>query len=488
MYWWTSILIADALALGAGLIIKFALDFWPTGHEISWKEYGIGAAVILGPLSIVVGVIGFYSAKTDVLTFNEKRNGFELHAFVTTTNCEEDGSCFHDYNCHPYWVPKTCENKDANGNVTSTYDCGHTEYHKCPYVTSESTFTVETTLGKIYTISAHRLPENPQAHRWDDSEDVPSSVIENYGTGIPPEWQAVWNRINSNWPGPVTDTYTYDNYILASDHTILKEHSDDIGRFLKAKVLPTTTIEIHDRYLADKVHFVGFHPNNEAEWQNILNRVNAALGMELQGDAQIVIVRSSAVDNEKDAYKLALKAYWQDKHVFGKDTMSKNGIGIIIGTDDGKTVAWSRAFTGMPLGNETMVVALENSLTGHTLNPGVLIGSISTSFVPVDDPQNHETRFTVKSKHSGVIASILWGDNDSTTRFTRVHMGDHSKDGHGSGYMYLSSEIVPTPEQTRNIAIIVFLLSLCVWAAMAVIGTDAWPEFRASGRTNHNWQ
>ncbi len=468
-------------ALLAGLVVKFGLDFFESDHRISWAEFGIGAAIIIVVLAPSIGFLGWHLSKAEVLRHHEYWNGWELVAYREDITCEEDGSCRYSYDCHPYlvYVSQTCSTTDSNGN-TSSYECGHyeTRYHQCPYVDMETNFIIQTTLGD-YTISAHRFPDNPQAHRWDRGEEIPDSVIASAETGIPQFWADAKRRIDSGWPGPVTARRDYDNYILASDHTILKQYSSDIERFQRQKLLPPVTSDVHDFYLADKVHFVGWTPKDATAWQDALNRLNAALGVELQGDVQIVIIHSSVVDNDKDSYTFALKAYWQDKKVFGKDVMSKNGIGIVIGTTDGTTVSWARAFTGMPLGNEHLLVALESGLKGQPLSPAPLIGGIKTSTSAVNDPGKQESRIVVRSTHWGAIASILWGDHDQSTRFTRISMGGKGDTGgHGSGFMYLKSEIVPTDSQKSWISWIIFFVSCCVWAGAAVIGTDQWPGLR----------
>lgn len=453
------------LAILAGLGVKLILTKRGGQEQITNSEFLIGVLVIILVIAPLVGYFGWELARANQVTYNEYWNGWETAAERTDYRCTEDGPCNWTYDCHPYlvYVHRSCTNSNGKG----THECGgyETRYHQCPYVNIESTYNVDTTLGS-YTISAHRFPDNPQAHRWDNGERIPEGVISRAGTGIPKFWDEVWQRVSAGTPGPATTRKEYKNYILASDKTILKQHSSDIGRYQKQGLLPPVVSSVSGYYDADKVHFVGYRTQNTAVWQHLLQRLNAALGKERQGDVQIVVVESDVVSIDPDTYALALKASWQDMKIFGKDAFSKNGIGIIIGTKDGNTVAWARAFTGMPLGNEQMVVALQSALKGQPLDPVVILGQIDTTSV-VSKSSNRVSLSISKTSHSGIIAPILWGDNDKSLRFTRLGMTGKGS-GQGSGFLYLYSEISPTDEQRWWIAITTFLLACMFWVAAAV--------------------
>ena len=85
----------------------------------------------------------------------------------------------------------------------------------------------------------------------------------------------------------------------------------------------------------------------------------------------------------------------------------------------------------------------------------------------------------VKTVHSGgVLERVLWGMDDSRTKFQRVSMsGDNKGGGVGSGFLYLSGEIQPTTGQSIAILVVAFVLSCLIWIA-AVIG-DFFPEKRS---------
>jgi hypothetical protein len=93
-------------------------------------------------------------------------------------------------------------------------------------------------------------------------------------------------------------------------------------------------------------------------------QLNAALGMQRQGDLHIVVLKASSLPGNinPDAYFKALKAYWLNG--LDKNAFPKNGIVVAIGVnDDGTTIQWGRSGTGMPIGNESMIAMLNQQLT-----------------------------------------------------------------------------------------------------------------------------
>jgi hypothetical protein len=178
---------------------------------------------------------------------------------------------------------------------------------------------VQTTLGE-YEIASHRFPDNPQANRWRQSKSIPEGTISNAGVGAPSFWLKVKERIDAKTPGPVTKKFSYENYVLASDHTILKEFSKEVERYTKAGLFPDIQGKVYNFYWSEKVYEVGSLPN-KGIWIDKLEKLNAAFGSELQGDVHLVIVNKS-IDNP-DEYANALHAYWQNKEKFGVNTLPK---------------------------------------------------------------------------------------------------------------------------------------------------------------------
>lgn len=463
------IVLSVAVAAVAGLAVKHLLDKSRHDLEITWNEFAVAMAIIACVVAPAVTHFGWEASRSNLVTFNEYRNGWELLAIRTDIPCSRDGPCTREYDCDPYtvMVPYTC-NCDSKGNNCSTCYRQETHYHSCPYVDVETTYSIETTLGR-YEISQHRLPENPERRRWGNPWRVdgyklaiPQHVIQNAGTGIPRFWAEAKARIDSGSPGHVTKRAEYVNYILSSDRTILKQYSGDIQKFRAAGLLPPVQAGIHDFYLADKVHFVGFNPGDSRAWQDSLSYLNAGFGTELEGDVHMVIVRSDAVSANPDTYALALKAHWQDTKTFGKDALSKNGTVVVIGAGRDGAVTWAKAFTGMPMGNESTLVALEHGLKGLPLSPMTIIGEVRGKFV--------EGRKVAAGNLGGPIAAALWGTKNAGTRFSRVSMTGKGSSKNGMGFAYLFFEIEPTSGQKAWILVFTFLGCCAVWTAVAFIG------------------
>lgn len=463
------IVVFSLLALfGGGLAVKLLFDKRDSLYEITWKEFVIGSTVMVVLVIPVILRIGWIMSVSNLVSYNEYRNGWETAATKQVITCTRDGPCWYEYDCDPYpvVVPYSC-NCDKDGCDT----CFRTEihYHSCPYSNRETSYFVNTTTGD-FTIAEHRLPENPQAHIWRAGNSIPSWVIDRAGVGDPQFWTAAKKRVDAGSPGPVSVRSSYDNFILASEHTILKQYSSQMEKFESKKLLPKLQAGVYGFYFADKVYFVGYKPRDAEKWQSELRYLNAGLGNELEGDIHLVIVRNGEISTNPDSYAFALQAYWQDQKFFGRDTLSKNGIVVILGTEDGVAVSWSRAFTGMPLGNDTMLVAARNRLKGLRLEPEEVIGSVRRDVV------------SGKCLHgNGALENILWGIGDSETRFRRVSMSAEDSWDEGTGFLYLRGEINPTSSQKAWITFFVFLACGICWTVFAFIGE------RDSYRTR-NWR
>lgn len=458
----------------AGLIIKFVLDANGGQKNITWKEYAIGFVLIAVIVTPVTAKIGWEIARGNNLTFHEYWNGWEKEAEWIRVTCIRDGACVHVYDCDPYTVTVSNEVCDEDGNCT-TYYSTEIKYHSCPYCTEEWTFKIHTTLGDSYTVASNVFPDNPYAYRYRIGTYIPGWVISSAGVGAPTFWKQAKERVESGNPGPVTTRRKYNNYILASERTILKQYSSSIEEYVTKGLLPPVRSDTHSFYYADKVQFIGYTPDNESEWQKSLMYLNAALGAELQGDLHLVIVQNPEISGNPDRYTLALKAYWQNAKTFGDNTISKNAIIVVVGTTDGKKVEWARATTGMPLGNEFMLVALKENLKNATLNPEVLIGKVRGEFYEEEkDDGAKKLKVGVVHSKTGIVARTLWGLDDLSTKFRRVSMTANDTDDVGGGFLYLKSEIQPTTTQKTWIAVVVFVLSLVVWIAFAAIGERTW--------------
>lgn len=465
--------LAVLVAAGAGLAVKYFLDRSGSMQEITWKEFVISLLVIALVVTPIVLKVGWDAAKENQLTFHENWNGWELEAIQQEIFCYKDGPCWHDYSCEPYQQIHYYETCDDDGCTTHYYYT--TEYHSCPYTEVETTYVVKTTLGD-YTIAQHQLPSNPEAHRWTDTYDydsrIPSYVLDQAGVGIPPFWAAAQERIAIGEPGPVTARMDYENYILASGHTILRQYSGAIERYLADGLLPDVQSTVYDWYLAEKVYFVGYTPADQEAWQCALGYLNGALGTELQGDLHLVIADADLIQ-DPDEYILALKAHWQNPEVFGRDALSKNAVVVVVGTEDGQNVAWMRATTGMPIGNESLIVAVR-AVKDIPLVPETLVGDVTGDFYQ-KSKDDGTTKLAVRGLHGeGVLERLLWGMDDESTRYTRVSMTSNDLEDVGLGFTYLYNEIEPTTSQKAWILFFTFLGSAGIWYAAAEIGERTW--------------
>jgi hypothetical protein len=286
--------------------------------------------------------------------------------------------------------------------------------------------------------------------------------------GIHPFWAAAKERVESGNPGHVTKRMVYDNYLLASDLTILNEYSDMIEMYLEANLLPPVQYDVHSWYWADKVYFVNYHANNPTEWHKRMGNLNSGLGTELQGDLHLVIVQSDAVNTAPDTYLIALKAYWQNSEVFGDNVISKNSIIVVLGTEDGNTVKWARAITGMPGGNEHMITAISRQLKGLPIEPETIIGSLQGEIYTRES--DGKTKVRALHPDPGALENIIWGLDDPKTQFVRISMTGNDEDDVGGGYLHLEDEIRPSLTQMAVIIFVTTLGTMIVWFVFVYIG------------------
>lgn len=447
-----------------GLIIKIVLDYISKDrrikNKITWFEYIVILVVcsfIIAPATIALWNYLSFRSKVE---YREYWNGWETGAHIETTVCHKNGSCKHTYECDPHEVSYSCNchpsctGSGSSQSCTESCDtCYQTEYDNCPYCDNEYDYIVDTTLGS-FIIDTHRFPENPNDHRWRESEHIPDSVIQYAGVGAPDFWNMVDKRLKAGNPGPATQIKIYDNYIYASDNSILKQYSGSIDKY--KKLLPTISSGVHDFYLADKVYFVGCNTPDRNMWIERLNYLNAAVGSELQGDIHLIIVGDSI--KNPDEYVIALQSYWQDKKFFGKSTLPKNTIVIILGTD-GKKIVWGRAFTGMPTGNKELMTDVMNNFRGANFTVDSILGSV------------HKEKGQIV--HTlGLLESSIYGYRDRVTKFKRVSMQSKDKGDNGTGFLYLQNEIVPSTSSRIWCMVFCIFLSCIGWTIAVFVDMD----------------
>lgn len=449
------VVVSVAASLLAGVIVKLTLDWLPRPGQITWLELSIGMAIVSIIVAPLASLTGWSTAVHNVLSFKEYRNGWELEAVEEIVDCEVNGRCRYVYECKCRMVCASAVEDD---------DCVRwkEECDDCPYFNFERNLYIRTTVGDRPI--AWLAPEDYESQQT--TSELPFGLVSrDYRT--PQFWLDCQRRLARARPGPVTIRAPYDNYILASGGTILKQHSGMVHQYQQAGLLPPIQHDLYNHYYADKVWFVGYEAEDEAAWQTALMLLNAALGSELQGDLHLVVLHDPTGSINPDAYILALKAYWQNPEVWGDNCLSKNGIVVAIGTNDGETVAWARAQTGMPVGNEHLLVAIRNQLMGIALTPDRVIGTVRGEVTV----REGDGELTVRSSgESGVLRRVLWGLDDPQTSFGRISMSGGDPQDLGGGFLYLGGEIQPKPGQKLAIVIATFLLCCAVWLVFALIG------------------
>lgn len=426
------------------------------GWALSWPRIVAGALISL-LLAWAVTAAGFSIARGSAVTYYEYWGGHEAKAWVDTTTCTKNGSCRHTYDCDSYWTTETYTDSETYtkpDGTTGTRSVTKTrpvqKWNSCPYVTHEYTYKVSDTLRDTHTMGDHWFPASPSQHRWtgpgyqDARWGFGAANLPGVQTGQPIVWVRAKARLDAGTPGGVTKQARYDNYILASQDDIYAKASDKIDALKADGLLPKVVTGTYDFYRADKVYAVGAL-SGEKEWQDALLRFNGTFGSEKQGDLHLVVVTDPKV-TDPDAYAGAVRAYWQSEDL-GKHALSKNGYVVILGSTDGTTVGWARGFSGMPIGNEAVDVAVREDLTGTALTPTAVLG-------------------TPAAPASGAVGEVIF---DDSIGFDRVQMAD---------YEYLFADIQPGWLARTFIVLVTLFLGMAVW-----FGLGALPAMAAASTT-----
>jgi hypothetical protein len=444
----------------------------------------MAGAVVLAMLApLPVYAISTSIAKNNDQTFNEYWNGFETATRLDVQGCERDGSCRNTYSCDPYTVVEIEFYTDSEGKSQSRM-VTRTKYHSCPYSSEETSYYVDTTLGS-YTIGSNLMTGTP----YRGGMGIPQGQV----LSAPAFWTEAKTRVDAGNPGPVAKVATYKNYLLASESTIFKRYSNRIDEFRASNLLPDPTSGISGFYDASKAYFVGVDPKQVdiEEYSKDVAALSASFGTFLQGDLHVVFVDAESVGDPTD-YGNSLMAYWQS-HELGKNALAKNTMVVVIGVesyvapaleealdpamptipvpiplplpenDDSATlitpiipegagvVAWAKTYTGMPLGNESLITEVESNLKGEVLD-GNLLGRPS-----------YDIKNATMVESDGVLENMLFGKN----KFERVSMSALDENDSGSGFGYLSDEWVP---DAALMTLIYFISSALV---LIVLGSAA---------------
>ena len=473
--------------LGVGLAIAFAAtkldlkDYLRREQRITPRELAFGSVVVVLLALVVTQFVGPHLSREHAINgYHEFLNGSIVAAQPSINNCsktEEHGSddCASTYRCDSYShkVVDRAAYTDSDNHYHSEQYHYETWWHRCPYVTQEVDYNLYDNFGRTITIGNNYFTADPVVWRPRAHKGIPSDVPRQ-----PPErWLRAQRDLQLGFTEPVTVPNDYPNYILASDSALFKRYSGDVDQLKKAGLLPKHTANLgsdmwYDYDMrADKLQAVGgLTVNDLPRWEDRLMRFDAALGNApnpvtkkgFQGDMHVVLLPANKVSNPDD-YINTLKVYWTS---LGKWSISKNGIILAIGASpDGRTVAWSRAVTGMPFGNGSMIEALSHRLRDLPLDPDVLFGNVAATVQPAGNSyKDYTVNYNLNA--SGVIGTYVFKKHP----FIRGCMVCKSKGDHGSGYVNLRNEVPITTGAKITMFVIVFFISLGVW--FALLATD----------------
>lgn len=430
--------------LVAGLFTVVALAAVMFILKINFLPALIAGIIVIGGINPLVYHVGSEISKEQATTFNEYWNGYETAATRNDRTCTRDGSCANTYQCDPHTerVRKTRTVTDSKGkSKTESYYVEETQWHSCPYSTQESSFNIETTV-QSFSIASNVMTGAP----YRLGTGMPGGT-----QGAPQAWLDAKARIDAGKPGPVTAVKDYKNFILASQKTLFSEYADNIEDMKAKNLLPSLATGVVSQYQANKAYKVG--DANVPLFGDYITDVaylNGAFGKDLHGDLHVVFAPEN-IENGKDDYMNTLMAYWQSE-AMGKNALSKNTMVVLIGVkQDGSEVAWAKAATGMPLGNEALMTQVASDLKGKKMDSN-LIGR------PTFDISNKSIVST-----NGELENILWGSN----KFSRVSMSGDGVDA--AGFSYLKDEMEPTGWTVFWIAFFNFILGGGLIAVMVVL-------------------
>ncbi len=447
-------------------MLWFILIFAAVTGAVGWYLHhrGILANLTISLLSglLVASVVGPATwgitttiMKNDEQTFQEFWGGYEAGTSFSTQACERDGWCQNTYQCDPYLHTWTETYTDSDGK-SRTRTRTETRYHDCPYSTEETTYHIDTTLGG-YTVGTYMTGPQYTPHS-SPARAIPGGQV----TEPPALWTAAKNRVDSGKPGAVFKQNSYKNYILASETSILKRYSEDIEQYKSNGLLLPIQSTLQDIYQMQKAQFPGNPAISEAQRAELSQDamyLSAALGSELQGDLRVVFVDSDKVKTgEAEKYGLTLMAYWQSQEM-AKFATPKNAVVVIVGvgSEEGKPVAeWTRAYTGMPVGNERLMADIRSNLTGQVIDENFL-----------GRPTLAPGAETV-TKSNSLLEKSLFGPN----KFQRISMDAVDEGDIGTGFEYLGMGWEPDAGQQTFI----YVLST-MFSAMLIIPLGFWAAY-----------
>ncbi len=476
-----ALLLVAAIGLGVKFLLPIAVekDLVRRESQITWLEYGVAIALVGAIIVPSVLSIGKGLSVDQILRHEEPYNGVEVAAPVHPEECYAghagesysagQSNCQYTYVSGRYsweeeYYETVCKSDGKGGqSCTSERRCCHTNSANIysPYAKTEFKFSVRNSLRKTYTYPTTYIAQNAIPY---GREAIPAHIPR----GVPEDWIEAKRQIDIGDPRSVTALFWYDNPILVREDEKIAEFSEDIGYYLERKLLPDHTANIltnpifgEPRTRANKLSFVGVNVPDQDVWQESLMRFNAPLGEKLEGNLHVVVIDSKLV-KDPQGYRKALRAHWLSKY-FGKRALAKNGIILVIGTSNGK-IDWAQADTGMPFGNNIMLRAMENNLTGKELNPDIIFGRPRTVVIPATREEEKDKVIVTLSTPLSVLEEAMF----VTSPFKRSCMLCEGEEDEGVGYGDYIAQIEPDTDQKAWMIVIICILSLPFWWGVAV--------------------
>lgn len=251
--------------------------FWK--HTVCWKEMGVHIGIML------IFCTGIYFASMYSATMDT-----EIWSGSVSKKKKERVSCEHSYSCNCRQV-----SSGSGKNRTTTTVCDTCYDHSYDYDWA------------VYA---------------DYGQRVEIRRVDRQGTSEPKRWSEV------NIGDPMSDTYTFTNYIKAAPDSLFNEQ-----QYCTALPLPNYPDNIYDYYKIDRALSVGGGLKNPKEWSEKISQMMRKLGP--QARANFVLV---AVNSKDPRYAEDLRQKW----LGGK----KNDVILVLGMDQNllqfaRVVSWS---------------------------------------------------------------------------------------------------------------------------------------------------
>lgn len=492
VYWYMMLVVCLIAAL-IGFAVKRRLDNDESVYEITNREYWFALVAIIALLAPGSIYVGSDVARNNLKSFRENINTYVNGVSITAVTCQRDGICRHTYACDPYEVRYSC---DRDGDGEKDERCTRTEYHSCPYCTEEWTVAIHTDAdiwsGRNPVIATGVLPLDANSYRWRQNKEVPESLIA--ANQIPQiYWNAFANLQNGTEAQPFVFRRQYNSYTLAANVDSPDAWLDEISLLEQNRLIPTFQTAVTAEGQALRVYVKGTaYDNNQqwiANWNNALMPLDSVFGTHFQGDLHIVIINKGGIDMSMEAMLNAIKYQWQDKEIYGDNTLAKNGVLVILETKDNVTIDRAGLITGMPEEifevqyNDDLREAVATGMRNEAipLTPEAVLGDTSIPFMPLQTECNMFTCFREVSDPSygaGVLTQLITGAKNPDLAFQRISMSASDPDDVGPGFVDLDSLIVPTGEQIIWIIFGAVIVSCFAWVVVVLMGERRrnWPN------------